>query len=99
MVSFRPPYLIYDFVEHVKMENLSEDELKILLVVARSENSECDAESLIRSLNLSEARAHYYFCRLSFGKNYLFWVGSPGEPDRYILTDHGRQFLLEGSHI
>jgi len=81
------------------MENLSEDELKILLAIARSDNSESDAESLIRILNLSEAKAHYYFCRLSFGKNYLFWIGSPGEPDRYILTDRGRQFLLEGSYI
>ncbi len=91
--------MIYDFVEHVKMENLSEIELKILLAVARSENSECDAESLIRSLNLSETKAHYYLSRLSFGKNYLFWVGSPGKPDHYILTDCGRKFLLEGSYI
>jgi predicted transcriptional regulator len=90
---------MYNFVGRVKMENLSEDELKILLAVARSDNGECDAESLIRTLNLSEARAQHYFCRLSFGKNFLFWVGSPGEPDRYILTDRGRQFLLEGSYI
>jgi predicted transcriptional regulator len=81
------------------MENLSEDELKILLAVARSENSECDAESLIRILNLSETKAHYYLSRLSFGKNYLFWVGSPDQPDRYRLTNRGRQFLLEGSYI
>ncbi len=90
---------MYDFVERVKMDNLSEDELNILLAIARSKNSECDAESLIRTLNLSETKAHYYLSRLSFGNNYLFWVGSPGEPDRYILTDRGRQFLLEGSYI
>jgi predicted transcriptional regulator len=81
------------------LENLNEYELKILLAVARSDKSECDADSLIRTLNLSEAKVHYYLSRLSFGKNYLFWVGSPGEPDRYILTDHGRKFLLEGSYI
>ncbi len=81
------------------MENLSEDELSILLAVARSDDSECDYETLVRTLNLSETRAHYYLSRLSFGKKYLFWIGSPGEPDRYILTDRGRQFLLEGSYI
>jgi hypothetical protein len=90
---------MYDFDEHVKMENLSEGELRILLAVARSNDSECDYDTLVRTLNLSETKAHYYFCRLTFGKNYLYWIGSPGEPDRYKLTDRGRQFLLEGSYI
>ena len=90
---------MYVSVERVKMDNLSEDELNILLAVARSKDSECDYTTLIRTLNLSESKANYYFSRLSFGKNYLFWVGNPGEPDRYRLTDRGRQFLLEGSYI
>lgn len=83
------------------MENLSEDELKILLAVARSDDSECDADTLIRTLNLSENQADYYLCLLSFERNYLFWIGNADSDvsDRYRLTNKGRQFLLEGSHI
>jgi predicted transcriptional regulator len=90
---------MFDIVERVKMGNLSEDELNILLTIARSKDSECDYNTLIRTLNLPESRARNYFSRLSFGKKYLFWIGNPGEPDRYRLTDRGRQFLLEGSYI
>lgn len=94
-----PSYWMPDFVERVKMGNISEDELNILLTVARSKNGECDYKTLIRTLNLSESRAEYCFSRLSFEKKYLFWIGNPGESDRYRLTDRGRQVLLEGSYI
>jgi hypothetical protein len=90
---------MYDFAECVKMGNLSEDELNILLAVAHSKDGECDYKTLVRTLNLSEPKAHYYFSRLSFGEKYLFWIGCPGQPDRYRLTDRGREFLLEGSYI
>jgi predicted transcriptional regulator len=90
---------MYDFVECVKMGNLSEDELNILLAVAHSKDSECDYKTLVRTLNLTESRANYYLSRLSFEKKYLFWIGSPGESDRYRLTDRGRKVLLEGSYI
>ena len=83
------------------MENLSEEELKILLAVERSDNSECDFDTLVRTLNFPETKVEYYVSMLSFEWNYLRWIGStdPNVPDRYRLTDEGRQFLLEGSYI
>ena len=83
------------------MENLSEEELKILRAVAHSDNSECDFVTLVRALNLAESKAEYYLCLLSFEKEYLNWIGStdPDVPDRYRLTNKGRKFLLEGSYI
>ena len=83
------------------MDNLSEDELKILLAVERSDDSECDFDTLVRTLNLPETKAEYYVSVLSFERNYLYWMGNtdPNVPDRYRLTYKGRQFLLEGSHI
>jgi len=83
------------------MDNLSEDELKILLAVERSDDSECDFDTLVRTLNLSETKAEYYVSVLSFERNYLYWIGNtdPNVPDRYRLTNKGRKFLLERSHI
>ncbi|MBN2180769.1 MAG: hypothetical protein JW715_02555 [Sedimentisphaerales bacterium] len=83
------------------MENLTEEELRILLVVARSKDSECDFPTLVRDLDLPETKAEYYVCRLSFEMNYLYWIGNSDEnvPDRYRLTNAGRQFLLEGSFL
>jgi predicted transcriptional regulator len=83
------------------MENLGEEELKILIAVARSDNSECDVDTLVRTLNMPEKDVQYYVYLLAFDKEYLFWVNITdlNEPDRYSLTDNGRQFLLEGSFI
>ncbi len=83
------------------MENLSEEELRILRAVERSDNSECDFDTLVRTLNLSQTKAEYYVSLLSFERNYLYWIGStdPKVPDRYRLTKQGRKFLLEGSHL
>ena len=83
------------------MENLSEEELEILLAVERSENNECDFDTLVRTLDLSEIMAEYYVSLLSFERKYLRWIDNkdPNVPDRYRLTDQGRKFLLEGSYI
>ena len=83
------------------MENLSEEELEILLAVARSDNSECDFDTLVRIVKLSENKAEYYVSLLCFERNYLYWSGSPDPdvPDRYRLTNKGRKILLEGSFI
>jgi hypothetical protein len=83
------------------MENLSEEELKILIAVARSQDSECDIDTLVRTLNLAERDIEYYVFLLTFDREYLRWIGGSDldEPDRYHLTYNGRQFLLEGSYI
>ena len=83
------------------MENLSKEELEILMAVECSEDSECDFDTLVRTVNLSEKEAEYYVSLLSFVRNYLRWIASsdPNEPDRYSLTNQGRKFLLERSHI
>lgn len=83
------------------MENLSEEELQILLIVARSDDNECDFPSLVRELDLPESRLEYYVSFLTFERGFLFWIGSSDQkvPDRYRLTNSGRQFLLEGSFL
>ena len=83
------------------MENLSKEELEILIAVERSEDSECDFDTLVRTVNLSEKEGEYFVSMLSFVRNYLRWIASsdPKVPDRYSLTNEGRKFLLEGSHI
>ena len=83
------------------MEDLNEEELKILLAVERMNNSECDFPTLVRTLNLTETKTEYYLYKLSFDRNYLYWIGSvhPDVPDRYRLTRKGRKFLVQGSYV
>ena len=83
------------------MDNLSKVELKILIAVARSQNSECEIATLVRTLSMSVRDVKYHIYLLTFDGEYLCWIGGskPDEPDRYRLTKKGRRFLLEGSFI
>ena len=83
------------------MENLSEEELRIMLAIAGSENSECDFDTLVQTVDLPATKAEYYVSLLSFEREYLLWLSStdPNQPDCYRLTNKGREFLIEGSYI
>ncbi len=83
------------------MENMSEVELKILLAIEHSNNNECDFPTLVRISNLNEKKIKYYLHKLTFVRNYLFWIGdmNPGVPDRYRLKREGREFLAKGGYI
>ena len=83
------------------MENMSEEELRILLALERSSNKECDLPTLVRILKLNEKKIKYYLNKLTYVRNYLFWIGdmNPDVPDRYRLKREGSEFLARGGHI
>jgi hypothetical protein len=85
---------------HVQ-ENLTEEELKLLLAVEKSGNSGCYFPSLVQTLGISKTRTKYYLDKLSHDKDLLNWIGNmnPGIPDRYTLTRKGRDFLVEGGYV
>lgn len=83
------------------MENMSEEELKILLILERSGNKECDLHTLMRISKFNERKIKYYLNKLTYTRNYLFWIGdmNPGVPERYRLKREGHEFLSRGGYV
>ena len=83
------------------MENMSEEELKILLAIECSNHNECDFPTLVRILDLNEKKIKYYLNKLTYVRNYLSWIGdmNPDVPDRYRLKREGREFLARGGYV
>lgn len=82
-------------------DNLTEEELKLLLAVERSGNRGCYFTTLVQTLNISETRTKYFLDTLSRDRAFLNWIGNmnPNVPDRYTLTRKGRDFLVEGDYV
>jgi hypothetical protein len=83
------------------MENMSEEELKILLILERSSNKECDLPTLMRISKLNERKIKYYLNKLTYTRNFLFWFcdTNPGVPERYKLKREGYEFLSRRGYI